>query len=75
MHPWEGKEGNSMSEAKEKEKRIMSKEVNEKLEKVLESYLDRVQKKLEDKNVSTDAVHEDIRIMHHIVKMLQEISK
>ncbi|WP_181899295.1 hypothetical protein [Lachnotalea glycerini] len=53
----------------------MSESVQEKTLIVLNSYLDRVQEKLDDKTVSTDMVHEDIRIIHHIIKMMEEINK
>jgi len=45
----------------------------EKIDRLAEKFYDRVMKKMETQDFVTESVHEDIRIMHHLTRVKQEV--
>jgi hypothetical protein len=49
--------------------------LNEKIEKVLNTFSNKVLEKMNKENFETDMVHEDIKIMYHIIKIRNELKE
>lgn len=46
----------------------------EKIDQLAEKFYGKVLEKMDKQDFATEQVHEDIRIMHHLVKLKQEIA-
>lgn len=46
----------------------------DKIDQLAEKFFGKVMEKMDKQDFTTEQVHEDIRIMHHLVKLKQEIA-